>query len=91
MEGVTFHDTAVAKLLRDGFVEARLHMDGEDALPADKFALQRVLQQELIGQVAVPQYAVLDATSGEFLARHQNQGAPGQQWATDFQALLGRF
>lgn len=87
---MTFFETPVAKLLKEHYVESRLHMDGEDVLPAQKFGPHRLLQSELIGSRAAPHYAILDPKTGEFLARHRLSGPPGPQWGVDFVQFLSR-
>lgn len=87
---MTFFETPVAKLLKERYVESRLHMDGEASIPAEKFGPHRLLQSELIGNVSAPQYAIVDPKTGEFLARHRLSGPPGPQWGVDFVQFLSR-
>lgn len=88
MEGVTFRRPQIAERLRQGFVESRLHMDYPDRIAPGKFAVHRRLQQELIGSTAVPHYAILDPTDGEFLVRHRLYGAEPGSWEQDFVRLF---
>jgi hypothetical protein len=85
---VTFRQSQVREILRKGYVESRLHMDYPDRIAPAKFAVQRRLQQELIGSTAVPYYAVLDPDDGEFLVRHRLYGAEPSAWLQDFQRLF---
>ena len=90
MEGVTFQESPLAKRLRNGFVEARLHMDAPNHPDIDpkKFAVHQRLQAELIGSIALPHYAIMDPETGEFLARHHLHGGPGSGWVRDFERLF---
>lgn len=59
MEQYVFPSPAVAGVLEQGFVEARLHTDGEENI--DRIL---ALQAELTGSVATPYYLVVDPTPG---------------------------
>ena len=91
MEGVTFRDPAVAEQLKDRFVESRLHMDGDEVVPAARIAKHRDLQDELIGNPAMPYYAILDAKTGEFLFRANLQGGDPERWKKDFLAMFAKL
>lgn len=89
MEGVTFHTPKLAKELRSGFIEARLHMDADNNPNVDPAKLKehRLLQAQLTGTLAMPQYAVIDPVTGEFLARHRLRGSVTEAatgWVDDF-------
>lgn len=62
MEETIFPAPAVARELELGFVEARLHTDGQDNI-------ERILelQRELAGVQATPYYLIVDAETGEKL------------------------
>ncbi len=66
MENLTFRDPAVAGIMREKFVEARLHTDGEEP----QHDQVRALRDELTsGNQTTPIYIIVDPTSGEQLAR----------------------
>jgi hypothetical protein len=88
VEGVTFHDKDVAAQLQSRFIESRLHMDGDDRIDPQKLAAHRRLQQELIGSVAVPHYAILDPFTGDFLYRARLHGGDPAGWKKDFLAMF---
>lgn len=60
MEEKVFHRPAVAGILAQDFVEARLHTDGQRNV-------ERILelQEELTGSVATPIYVILEPATGE--------------------------
>ncbi len=91
MEGVTFRDPAVASELKARFVESRLHMDGQDVVPEGKFNKHVDLQTELIGNPAMPYYAILDAKTGEFLFREHLHGGDPAGWKKDFLAMFAKL
>lgn len=66
MEQRIFPRPAVAEVLRDGFIESRLHMDAV-AVP-EQFV---ELQAKHSGTVATPTYVVIDPATGKKLAFHQ--------------------
>jgi hypothetical protein len=66
MEEKIFRDPAVAGILRDGYVEARLHTDGDAHIERI-----RELQQQLAHSVATPYYVVIDPETGTERARHE--------------------
>lgn len=88
MEGGTFHTPRVAELLRERFVESRLHMDYPDRIPEERYLVQRRLQAELIGGTGTPYYAILDPDDGEFLVRWHLPGANTQEWEKTFLRIL---
>ena len=55
-----FPSPAVAGILRESYVEARLHTDGTDNVERI-----RELQQQLTHTVATPVYVLLDPETGE--------------------------
>jgi hypothetical protein len=64
MEERTFLEPAVAALLENDFIEARLHTDGT-------VNIERILelQKELTGVRSNPYYVLVDPASGEVLGR----------------------
>jgi hypothetical protein len=91
VEGVTFRDSAVAASLKAKFVESRLHMDGDDVVPAGPMKKHRQLQEELIGNPAMPFYAILDPKTGEFLFRAHLRTGDSANWRKDFLAMFARL
>lgn len=91
MEGVTFHDPAVAQQLKERFVESRLHMDGEEVVPPALFAKHRELQDELIANRAMPYYAIMDPRNGDFLFRAKLRGSDPEGWKQDFLAMFNKL
>ncbi len=63
-----FPNPAVAGILNQHYVEARLHTDGDTNLD---YIL--ALQEELIGSVANPIYVLIDPANGTKLARLQGK------------------
>ena len=84
MEGDTFHKPQLSAVLRDKVVESRLHMDAPGRIDPDKYSVHLRLQQELIGNPAMPYYAILDPDTDEFLYRTYVRGG-------DFDLLRDTF
>ena len=91
MEGVTFRDPAVAVILKERFVESRLHMDGQDVVPPGRFMKHQDLQDTLIGNQAMPYYAILDPKNDEFLFRAHLRGGDPEGWKKDFLAMFAKL
>ena len=70
MEANVFPEPVVAEHLREDFVLLRLYTDDADKGPA----LQRY-QQDLVGTVALPSYAVV-ASDGTVVAQHSGMASP---------------
>ncbi len=88
---MTFHQKELAPVLKRRFVESRLHMDGDDRVPAALLAAHRLLQKELIGNLAVPHYAILDPFTGDFLYRTHLRGGDLTKWRDDFAHLFAQL
>ena len=69
MEEQVFPSPAVAELLTDGYVEARIHTDHQE-----KGDAQRKLQQDMVGFVAAPYYVIIDPKTGQKLGEHKLSG-----------------
>ena len=91
MEGVTFHSPQLAAVLRDKVVESRLHMDFPGRIDPDKYPQHQRLQQELIGNPAMPYYAILDPATDEFLYRTYIRGGDFEALHDSFLAMLERL
>ena len=81
MEEGLFRLPAVAGMLEDGFVEARLHTDGDAHI--DRIL---ELQAELTHSIATPFYVVIDPETGEIRGKFPGYTDDEQRF-TDF---LGR-
>jgi thiol:disulfide interchange protein len=78
----------IAPLLKEHFVEARLHMDNPDRIPAAQWQVQAGLRQTLMGGLTTtPSYAAVDPTTGAKLADHVLSGGPGA-WEAGYLAFL---
>ena len=79
MEKNVFHLPAVAGLLNENYVEARLHADG--AVNIDRI---RELQLELAESVATPFYVVVDPKTGAKKATFEGATLSDVSPFTDF-------
>ena len=61
MEEGIFPDPAVAGILKEHYIEARLHTDDQSA--PERSAAQEKLQVEMTGSVAQPTYVIIDPGS----------------------------
>ena len=77
MEEKVFRLPAVAGILKDGYVEARLHTDGEGKPAYDR---NRELQVELAGSKANPIYIVVDPNSGKTVHRFDGADLGGERF-----------
>jgi len=82
MEEKVFRLPAVAGILSEGYVEARLHTDGAEGNPA--YDRSRELQAELAGSKANPIYLIVDPQTGATLDRFEGADLTG----TRFEAFL---
>ena len=74
MEERIFPSPAVAELLTEGYVEARVHTDHNE-----KGEAQRALQQQMVGQLAAPYYVIVDPKTGQQLRQHKLENV-GDGW-----------
>ena len=77
MEEKVFRLPAVAGILSAGYVEARLHTDGEGKPAYDR---NRELQEELAGSKANPIYLAVDPRSGKTLERFEGADLTGTRF-----------
>jgi hypothetical protein len=77
MEEKVFRLPAVAGALKDGYVEARLHTDGEGKPAYDH---NRELQVELAGSKANPIYIVVDPQTGKVIHRFDGADLGGERF-----------
>ena len=81
-------DAAIAPTLAQHFVEARLHMDNESAIPAAKWARHLKLRHDLVNdRVTTPTYVTVDPNVGAPIVEHVLRGGPGA-WLVGYQAFL---
>lgn len=81
---------AIAPILEQHFVEARLHMDNESAIPADRWKVHTQLRQDLVqGRVTTPTYCSVDATTGKLIVEHVLKGGPGA-WEQGYLEFLNK-
>ncbi|MEQ1892551.1 MAG: hypothetical protein ABL998_08430 [Planctomycetota bacterium] len=64
MEGKVFPSPRIAKLLESRFLEARLHVDGDDEAVNDRIV---ALQNELARTVSQPTYVIQDPATKRVL------------------------
>lgn len=74
MEDSVFPSEAVAKLMKEQVVEARLHTDTQNTLTAEQFAKNREVQAEIAGTKANPYFVFVDPVSGKKLLEAGLQG-----------------
>ncbi len=81
-------DPSIAPLLREHFVEARLHMDYPDRIPAEKWAVHSQLRERLVGgRQTTPTYVTVDPNGERKLQEHVLSGGP-TAWLAGYQAFL---
>jgi len=79
---------AIAPILREHFVEARLHMDNPKAIPEQRWLVQQAKRQELVdGSQTTPTYVTVDPKSGKRLVVHVLSGGP-TAWEAGYLAFL---
>ena len=87
MEEKVFRLPAVAGALRESYVEARLHTDGEGKLAYDR---NRELQVELAGSKANPIYIVVDPQTGKAIQRFDGADLGGERFEGFLREALKR-
>lgn len=87
MEDKVFPSPAVAELMQQHFVEARVHTDAQNTLSDAQFAANKKAQSEIAGTIANPYFVVVDAKSGKKLAQHKLSGGFAQ-WETNWREFL---
>ena len=79
---------AIAPILEQHFVEARLHMDNESVIEPTRWARQVKLRDELVqGRVTTPIYCSVDPKTGNLIVAHVLKGGPGA-WEQGYLAFL---
>ena len=69
MEVGTFLQPAVAEKLNKDYIEARLHLDGQDKLAPEVDARNQTLRVQYSGTKAMPTFVVVDPDSLQSLGR----------------------
>lgn len=87
MENDVFLRPAVAGILKQKFVEARMHVDIQSSLTAAQLADNRARQQEFAGTYAMPFFVIIDPKSGAKLRVTGLSGGPGN-WEPLFLEFL---
>jgi len=64
MEDSVFLETAVADLMKEQVVEARLHTDTQNTLTAEQLEKNREVQAEIAGTKANPHFVIVDPNTG---------------------------
>ncbi|MEQ1632482.1 MAG: cytochrome c biogenesis protein CcdA, partial [Planctomycetota bacterium] len=81
---------AIAPILEQHFVEARLHMDNEFVIEPTRWARQVKLRDELVqGRVTTPIYCSVDPKTGALLVEHVLKGGP-RAWEQGYLDFLTR-
>lgn len=83
MEDTVFPRPAVAGILGQDYIEARIHTDHRE-----KGAEHRKLQSDMVGFVSAPYYVVVDPKTGKKLAEHKLSGSDWDVNAEEFAAFL---
>ena len=87
MENQVFLRPAVAGPLKEGFVEARLHVDIRRNLTAEQLAANQQLERDLAQTSAMPTFVVVDPATEQVLGIHNLSGT---DWESPFIEFLSR-
>lgn len=77
MEDSVFLEQAVASLMKQHIVEARLHTDSQKTLTDEQFAKNREVQDRVAGVKTNPYFVVVDPTTGKKLGEFALSGGFG--------------
>jgi hypothetical protein len=92
MEDDVFLRPAVAGLMKQHFVEARLHVDIPKHLTAEQFARNKALQKEWTTTRAMPIFVVVDPKTGKELGETPPVGlspaALTENWVAFLQKMI---
>jgi thiol:disulfide interchange protein DsbD len=81
-------DPVIRPILEQHFVEARLHMDNEAAIPAGKWKRHLQLRQDLVeGRTTTPTYVSVDPNTGKAIIEHVLSGGPNA-WLASYRQFL---
>lgn len=89
MEGNTFLDPAVAEIMKEHFVEARLHCDSQNHLSEAQFNANLKARDDIAGgTLTMPYFVVVDPSNdNEVVGEHELSGGPGA-WKADWIEFL---
>ncbi len=92
MEDDVFLRPAVAGIMKEHFVEARLHCDLQKHLTKEQFARNRELQKQFASSRAMPIFVVVDPKTGQELGETPVVGltpaAQTESWAAFLQKMV---
>ena len=74
MEDTVFPSAAVAELMKEHFVEGRVHTDTQNTLTDEQFARNREVQAEVAGTKANPYFVMIDPATGKKIGEHALSG-----------------
>jgi hypothetical protein len=89
VEENVFTNPAVAAVLSEKFVEARLHIEAYQESGGQKLDDFLALRTKFAESPAMPTYAVIDPTTGARVGWHQLVGGP-TQWTAEINNLLDK-
>ena len=87
MEDNVFLEQAVASLMKQNLVEARLHTDSPKHLTDEQFARNREVQAEVAGVKTNPYFVMVDPQTGDKLGEFALSGGFGS-WPDKWVAWL---
>lgn len=91
MEDSVFLEQAVASLMKQHIVEARLHTDSQKTLTDEQFKKNREVQMEVAGVKTNPYFVVVDPNTGDKLGEFALSGGfaawPGK-WTKFLQKMI---
>ena len=90
MEDNIFLEQAVASLMKQHLVEARLHTDSQEHLTDEQFANNREAQAELAGVKTNPYFVMVHTTTGEKVGEFALSGGFGA-WTGKWTEFLQRM
>jgi hypothetical protein len=89
VENHVFPRAAVAAVLKEKFVEARLHTDIQSHLTAAQFATNRKKQRELASSIGNPFFVIVDPATGRKLRETGLSGGPSAYEGVILEFLKG--
>ncbi len=90
MEDNIFLEQAVASLMKQHLVEARLHTDSPKHLTDEQFANNRALQADLAGVKTNPYFVMVDPATGDKVGEFALSGGFGA-WPGKWTEFLQRM
>ena len=77
MEDSVFPSEAVASLMKEHLIEARLHTDSQKTLTDEQFARNRELQKDVAGVFTNPYFVMVDPETGDKVGEFALSGGFG--------------